>query len=324
MLSPPPPPPGPESIAADQPQTSQQQQHQPTFIEQWLVDEERRKKHQRAAASTSKLSAHKYIERQYLLPLHIPPSAMCNIDPMIHLISDFIADTSNTNNANGETTAATPAAATNKSRIAKSATAWDDIRQIASRCATYKSRAEQNHIEFQYKRAVKVHDRQEQEQRRQHQQQYLEQSASSSTTIFDNNNLDPSTLTTNSSSATTIPITSTTDGETITSTTATTTHPMKQRQLHPPPFHPEYTPLTLSENFILSKIYSANYNVCLAHTSCPQLSSRLLSCWKRSDPAWVQHMKEHEMERYVCMEERMAVERCVGRRVQNAMKDILG
>lgn len=320
MISPPPPPPpAPPQI----PSQKEQRHPNPTFIEQWLVDNEKRKKNQKAASS-SNISAEKkninnkreYFERQCLFPRHIPQSAMCNIEPMLYLIHDFHADANYnkiTKTSNVGTSPITNAAVTTA--------AWDDIRQIASHCATYKSRAEQNHIEFQHKRAVKIRQ----------QQHHQKQSSTPSAISIEKNNLDPpssdistSTSTSSIHSNTSIPVA---DSDNSAPTT-TSTIPTKQRHLHPapqpPPFHPEYTPLTLPENFLLSKIHSANYNVCLAHASCPQLSSQLLACWKRSDPTWVQHMQQHGLEQYICTEERMAVERCVGRRVQNAMKNILG
>jgi hypothetical protein len=319
MISPPlPPPPAPPQI----PSQKEQRHPNPTFIEQWLVDNEKRKKNQKAASS-SNISAEKkninnkreYFERQCLFPRHIPQSAMCNIEPMLYLIHDFHADANYnkiTKTSNVGTSPITNAAVTTA--------AWGDIRQIASHCATYKSRAEQNHIEFQHKRAVKIRQ----------QQQHQRQSSTLSAISIEKNNLDPpsSDISTSTSTSSLHSNTSIADSDNSAPTTTSTIPTNQRHYLHPapqpPPFHPEYTPLTLPENFLLSKIHSANYNVCLAHASCPQLSSQLLACWKRSDPTWVQHMQQHGLEQYICTEERMAVERCVGRRVQNAMKDILG
>ena len=91
-----------------------------------------------------------------------------------------------------------------------------------------------------------------------------------------------------------------------------------------PPHHPEYTPIPLSHNYLMANIHSANYNLCLANGICPTQTRRLLTCWQSLDPRWVKMMKEQGLESYICLEEREAVERCVGVGVQRVMKNILG
>lgn len=91
-----------------------------------------------------------------------------------------------------------------------------------------------------------------------------------------------------------------------------------------PPYHVEYTPLALQENFLLAKIHGANYNLCLANAVCPDRTRRLLTCWKSLHPQRVEMMEQGGVEEFICLEERQAVERCIGLAVQRGMKDILG
>lgn len=91
-----------------------------------------------------------------------------------------------------------------------------------------------------------------------------------------------------------------------------------------PPYHPEYTPLPVPGNYLLTKIHGANYNICLAKAACPRRTQRLLDCWRGADPDWVKKMEEHGTEERVCAGEREGVERCLGLSVQRAMKEVLG
>ena len=91
-----------------------------------------------------------------------------------------------------------------------------------------------------------------------------------------------------------------------------------------PPHHPEYTPMSIRENYAMATIHGRNYALCLAASSCPHRAERMVSCWASVDARVIGMMERHGMGRYICSEEREAVERCVGGVVQRAMKDILG
>ena len=91
-----------------------------------------------------------------------------------------------------------------------------------------------------------------------------------------------------------------------------------------PPPQSEYTPLSLSENYFMMKAHNANYNMCLANATCPSQMKRLVTCWNGLDPQWVKLMQEQGIDNYICLQEREAIEHCVGLSVQRVMKDILG
>lgn len=198
---------------------------------------------------------------------------VCNADPLLSLISQHNLD----NNGIGTDTSGGSSSQDDKSINSEGRyttpthrTALDDMRQIASLCSTYKTRAIVNNNEFRYKRA-KLKERQRQEK---------------------SNNTE-------------------------------STDAFKSTQ-SPPPYHSEYTHLALAENFLLAKIHGANYNLCLAKATCPDRTSRLLKCWKSVDPQLLKMMEQEGMEDFICMQEREAVERCIGLGVQRVMKDILG
>ena len=91
-----------------------------------------------------------------------------------------------------------------------------------------------------------------------------------------------------------------------------------------PPHTSMYTNLSMAENFALAKIHGANYNLCLAKAICPDRTNRLLTCWQRTDINLVKRMHEDGISGLICLEEKEAVERCIGNGVQRIMKDILG
>ena len=90
------------------------------------------------------------------------------------------------------------------------------------------------------------------------------------------------------------------------------------------PPHTMYTSLSMAENSALTKIHGANYNLCLAKAICPDRTNRLLTCWQRTDINLVKRMHEDGISGLICLEEKEAVERCIGNGVQRIMKDILG
>ena len=78
-----------------------------------------------------------------------------------------------------------------------------------------------------------------------------------------------------------------------------------------------------AENALLSKIHEANYNLCLANAVCPKRTGRLLSCWEKMNPRAAKIMAQQGLDHFVCLQEREAVERCIGLSVQKVMKDII-
>mmetsp|Transcript_23129 Transcript_23129/g.50097 ORF Transcript_23129/g.50097 Transcript_23129/m.50097 type:complete len:279 (-) Transcript_23129:2087-2923(-) len=273
LIPPPPPPPPPEM--------EEQPPSQPTFIKQWL------EKEQSKPPPHIKNNKREYFAKQCLFPSYITEAAMCNVDPLLSLISHHLEESDGgidgdavKNNIPG---ASREKKSTNISNNEHSSpthrTAIDDVRKNVSLCATYKSRAVLNYNEFQYKREIKIKEKRQGEQ------------PTETNTPEDTNASDKPESTPTSSK---------------------------------PPYHPEYTPLELRENFLMANIHSANYNLCLANATCPNRVKRLLTCWESVDPQWVNMMQQQGMDGFVCMEEKEAVERCVGLGVQRAMKDILG
>lgn len=259
---PPSPPPPPPLIEVQPPIQS-------TFIEQWLDTAEVKSPRKTEREYTE------YFARQFLFPRYIPQSVLCNVDPILNLISHHVreSDGDNGNRKKGQL-----ANITSEEKIPEQRTALDDLREIVSLCATYKSRSVLNRNEFHHKRAMMLKEKQVRDQ---------------SSIVAYNVSSSPG------------------DPQSMISTPS------------PPPYHAEYTPLKLQENFLLAKIHAANYNLCLANAICPDRMQRLLSCWRGSDPQWVKTMEKQGMESYVCLDERGAVERCVGLGVQRVMKDIL-
>eukprot|EP00578_Thalassiosira_sp_NH16_P000726 CAMPEP_0181138604 /NCGR_PEP_ID=MMETSP1071-20121207/34336_1 /TAXON_ID=35127 /ORGANISM="Thalassiosira sp., Strain NH16" /LENGTH=259 /DNA_ID=CAMNT_0023225453 /DNA_START=129 /DNA_END=908 /DNA_ORIENTATION=+ len=249
--SPPPPPPPPPPAIEDRPSASSR----PAFIEQWLEKEK--------TPTTNKINKRQYLEKQCLFPSYIPEAAMVDVEPMIGLISHHVEESDG-----GDITDST-----------HHRTALDNVRKIASLCATYKSRAAMNHKEVQYKRAIIL-----KEKRR------LEEHSS---------DLAP---------------------ENVDSSETSESIPLPSK----PPYHPDFTPLSLGENYGVAKIAGANYNLCLANAICPARTRRLLTCWESLDTQWVKIVQQQGMDRLICLEEREAVERCMGMGVQRVMKDILG
>ena len=84
----------------------------------------------------------------------------------------------------------------------------------------------------------------------------------------------------------------------------------------------EFTSLSAQENSLLASIHAANYNLCLGNAICPDRTAKLMTCWRRTDSRVIQQLKERRLDRFVCWEERKAVERCLGNSVQRVMKDI--
>ena len=202
----------------------------------------------------------KRLEDQCLFPTHIPSTAHCDISPMLSLMSNHINENVMMNQNN------------NTHR-----TALNDMKKLASLCASYKNIALQNQNEFQYKRAVYLNNKQKEASR----SDMLNNEVESEVVAVSNN------------------------------------------QLPPRPEVTQYTDLTPMENQMMARIHDANYNLCLAKATCPYRTDKLLSCWKQSDPRGENVARENGIEGMICMEEREAVERCVGLSVQRVMKDII-
>jgi hypothetical protein len=230
---------------------------------------------------------------------------MCNVNSMMYLISDYCPDDGGSGGGPGEGVVVDdvdgkpgrgnalllPAAAAAAAR--GGGTALDDARRIAARCAWYRSIALQNVNEFNYKRALKdivIDENQQQQQQQQQRRVVAVHSTTNATNTDDRRPPAPPT-------------------------------PVVPAR---PPHHPEYTPMSLRENYAMAKIHGSNYALCLAAASCPHRAERMVSCWASVDARVTGTMERHGMGRYICSEERKALERCVGGVVQRAMKDILG
>jgi len=90
-----------------------------------------------------------------------------------------------------------------------------------------------------------------------------------------------------------------------------------------PPYHSDFTPMKPGENLFMSKIHSTNYNLCLASAVCPQRTRSLLSCWKNLDHRVAKALASKGLDQFIWVEEREAVERCIGLSVQKLVKDII-
>jgi len=242
-----PPPTSPPAIAEESSSASA-----PTFLELW------REREKKKPPVLTQASFMEYFSKQLLFPRHIPETALCDVGPILSLVSRHGEAVDESSGKDGTFNNA----------------ALDSLRSIASQCATYKDKAVLNHNEFQHKRSVELREQLEQEED------------------------DDTTGNGTSSDAITI--------------------------VQQPPYHPEYTPLPVPGNYLLSKIHGANYNICLAKAACPHQTRRLLACWKSADPEWVKTMEQKDMEEHVCAEEREGVERCIGLSVQRVMKELLG
>jgi hypothetical protein len=94
-------------------------------------------------------------------------------------------------------------------------------------------------------------------------------------------------------------------------------------QLEEPPYHEEYSDLKVMQNYTLAGIHKANHRICLSHSACPKLTKQLLQCYRAMDPNVGQALAKQGLGNLICMEEREAVERCVGNGVQRVVKEIL-
>lgn len=155
-LSPPPPPPPPTEDDFDDANRSTHNQQPQSFIQLW-IDNERSER-------TTKMNYWQQKKREYfeaqcsLFPRYIPELAICNVDSMIHLISEHcpplsssiaagedVNDVGRLNNDDGS--GAPPSSSTN--------TTMDNVRQIATQCSSYHTKAIQNYKQYEYKRALK-------------------------------------------------------------------------------------------------------------------------------------------------------------------------
>eukprot|EP00984_Skeletonema_dohrnii_P032962 scaffold28185_cov121-Skeletonema_dohrnii-CCMP3373.AAC.3 len=226
-LRPPPPPPPPPSESKDE-----------TFIDGWL----QQKSKQLPSSENIQRKRQQWYSKQCLFPTHITESSMVDTSPLLSLLHDHAIESDDSS----------------LRHPSDKQTTVDEMRKIASLCATYKTTAIQNKQEFEYKRAVIAKERQSE----------IELPAK-------------------------------------------------------PPDHPEFTPLKPAENVLLAKIHGTNYNLCLARAVCPQRTNNFLKCWKSTDPRVVKALAEQGLDQLMCMEEREAVERCIGQSVQKIMKDII-
>ena len=72
-----------------------------------------------------------------------------------------------------------------------------------------------------------------------------------------------------------------------------------------------------------ARIHGLNYRHCIAKSACPKRTVALESCWKKFGPEGFRIMIERSLVPYICREEREAVERCCGEKVQSFMRNVL-
>lgn len=97
----------------------------------------------------------------------------------------------------------------------------------------------------------------------------------------------------------------------------------KLDQLEEPPYDEEYSELKVMQNYTLAGIMSANQRVCLANATCPRQTKELIGCYATLNPKIGQALAKQGLGKVICMEEREAVERCIGNAAQRAVKEII-
>lgn len=97
----------------------------------------------------------------------------------------------------------------------------------------------------------------------------------------------------------------------------------KLNELKEPPYNEEYSDLKVMQNYTLAGINNANHRICLALATCPQKAKKLVGCYATLDPKIGQALAKQGLGKVICMEERDAVERCVGNAVQRVVKEVL-
>ena len=102
-------------------------------------------------------------------------------------------------------------------------------------------------------------------------------------------------------------------------------HDFEERlnQLEEPPYSNEYTPLKVSQNQALANLHNVNYAMCEAYAICPKQTRQLMRCYKSLNPSLGQALAKQGLGKVICMEEREAVERCVGNGVQRVVEEVL-
>lgn len=93
--------------------------------------------------------------------------------------------------------------------------------------------------------------------------------------------------------------------------------------LEEPPYNAEYSDLKVMHNYTLASVMEANQKLCLAHATCPDETKELIECYKVLSPQVGQALAKQGLGKVICMEERDAVERCVGNAAQRVVKEVL-
>jgi hypothetical protein len=96
------------------------------------------------------------------------------------------------------------------------------------------------------------------------------------------------------------------------------------KQLKEPQYNEVYTDLKVMQNYYLSGINSMNHAICLARATCPNQTDQLVSCYATLNPKIGQALAKQGLGKVICMEEREAVERCIGKGVQRVVREVLG
>lgn len=69
-----------------------------------------------------------------------------------------------------------------------------------------------------------------------------------------------------------------------------------------------------------AKLYELNFNYCIASVTCPRRMNALNRCFSSLDPNLVRALAQAGQFDFICPQERKAVERAVGQKVQSAVR----
>eukprot|EP01083_Nonionella_stella_P082514 227757_1 len=79
---------------------------------------------------------------------------------------------------------------------------------------------------------------------------------------------------------------------------------------------------SILESKAMTQIYEVNYRYCLSHVSCPQRMAILNNCYGSYSGEIVKKLAESGQLDYICKNERTAIERCCGQKVEAVMSQL--
>ena len=97
----------------------------------------------------------------------------------------------------------------------------------------------------------------------------------------------------------------------------------KLLQLEEPLYNEEYSDLKVMQNYALANIYSVNRTMCVAHAVCPKQTKELVNCYNTLNPQVGMALAKQGLGTVICMDQREAVERCVGNASQRVVREAL-